>query len=187
MTQNRDISDELIEKNLKLVPFTINKYFKHSISSNDYEDLVSVGNIGLIKAARAFDKDTNTSFSYFAIKCIYTEILCWFRIMNAEKRMSNKNTISLNDTPSNGEIDNITYEDLIPAKETSVGALYDLEKAYDVLKDRLTDNQLKILNLYLYGYSQQQIADKLKVSNKYINKILHEVVVTKLKDLRREI
>ena len=64
--------DELIEHNLRLVVHIIKKYYSNV---KDQEDLVSIGTIGLIKAASTFDFEKGNKFTTYASRCIENAIL----------------------------------------------------------------------------------------------------------------
>ncbi len=62
----------LIERNLRLVSHIVKKYYS---KTNDTDDLVSIGTIGLIKAVDSFDYTKGTRFSTYASRCIENAIL----------------------------------------------------------------------------------------------------------------
>ena len=62
--------DKMIRDNIGLVPFTYNKYFRHSCDSKIMEDLIQAGYLGLIKAVDNFDESRNVKFSAFATNVI---------------------------------------------------------------------------------------------------------------------
>ena len=62
----------LIEHNLRLVAHIIKKYYA---SYRDQEDLISIGTIGLIKAANSFNSSKGTKFATYASRCIENAIL----------------------------------------------------------------------------------------------------------------
>ncbi len=64
--------NELIEHNLRLVVHIIKKYYSNV---KDQEDLISIGTIGLIKAASTFDFDKGNKFTTYASRCIENAIL----------------------------------------------------------------------------------------------------------------
>ena len=68
--------DKLIEHNLSLVAHIVKKYY---FASDDQDDLISIGTIGLIKAVESFDIDKNPRFASYASRCIENEILMHFR------------------------------------------------------------------------------------------------------------
>lgn len=59
--------DILIEHNLRLVAYIVNKNYP---DSNEQDDLISIGTIGLIRAAETFDYQKGNFFSTYASKCI---------------------------------------------------------------------------------------------------------------------
>ena len=62
-----EAKDKLIEHNLRLVAHIIKKYYA---SYRDQEDLISIGTIGLIKAASTFNSSKGTKFATYASRCI---------------------------------------------------------------------------------------------------------------------
>lgn len=75
--------NHLVEHNLRLVAHIIKKYYTNT---DDPDDLISIGTIGLIKAVSTFDMDKGTRFATYASRCIENEILMYFR----SKRKSNQ-------------------------------------------------------------------------------------------------
>ena len=78
----------LIERNLRLVAHVIRKYQN---TSEDPEDLISIGTIGLIKAIITFDPEKGNRLAAYASRCVENAILSrmrlWFQtsIPRAEK------------------------------------------------------------------------------------------------------
>ena len=64
--------NKLVEHNLRLVAHIIKKYYA---SYRDQEDLISIGTIGLIKAANSFNSSKGTKFATYASRCIENAIL----------------------------------------------------------------------------------------------------------------
>lgn len=67
-----DARNTLIERNLRLVAHIVKKY---STFSNDSDDLISIGTIGLIKAISTFDQSKGTRLATYAARCIENAIL----------------------------------------------------------------------------------------------------------------
>lgn len=82
--QQGDVSarDELVEQNMGLV-YNIVKRF--SLRDYDFEDLVQIGAIGLIKAIKKFDVSFNVQFSTYAVPMIAGEIKRFLRDDGAVK------------------------------------------------------------------------------------------------------
>ena len=67
--ENGDINarNTLIEHNLRLVAHIVKKYYT---VTNEQDDLISIGTIGLIKAVNTFSYDKGTRFATYASRCI---------------------------------------------------------------------------------------------------------------------
>ncbi|MDD5456542.1 MAG: FliA/WhiG family RNA polymerase sigma factor [Candidatus Margulisbacteria bacterium] len=63
---DEDSISKLVEENLALVKYVISRMEIHLPSGMDKEDLVSIGNWGLIEAARHFDVSKNVKFQTYA-------------------------------------------------------------------------------------------------------------------------
>ena len=76
--ENGDINarNTLIEHNLRLVAHIVKKYYT---VTNEQDDLISIGTIGLIKAVNTFSYDKGTRFATYASRCIENQILMHFR------------------------------------------------------------------------------------------------------------
>ncbi len=73
--------NELIEHNLRLVAHIIKKYYANS---NDQDDLISIGTIGLIKAVNTFDSSKGIRLSSYAARCIENAILTlWLKAVSS--------------------------------------------------------------------------------------------------------
>lgn len=66
----------LIERNLRLVAHVIRKYQN---TSEDPEDLISIGTIGLIKAVITFDPEKGNRLAAYASRCVENEVLMYLR------------------------------------------------------------------------------------------------------------
>lgn len=64
--------DMLIEHNLRLVAHIAKKYYS---ITNDQDDLISIGTIGLIKAVGTFQYEKGTRFATYGARCIENAIL----------------------------------------------------------------------------------------------------------------
>ena len=66
----------LVEHNLRLVAHIIKKYYTQT---NDIEDLISIGTIGLIKGINTYKPDKGVRLATYASRCCENEILMHFR------------------------------------------------------------------------------------------------------------
>ena len=59
---------KLIEHNLRLVAHIIKKYYSQS---QNQDELISIGTIGLIKGISSYDKTRKTRLSTYAARCLH--------------------------------------------------------------------------------------------------------------------
>ena len=73
--------EHLVLDNQRLVHYLVQK-LGVAPNSSDYEDIVSIGTIGLVKAAITFDTSKNITFATYASRCINNEIFMHYRKAN---------------------------------------------------------------------------------------------------------
>ena len=169
---DKDSRSKLIEHNLRLVAHIVKKYDN---KSENTDDLISIGTIGLIKGIDSFSKSRNTRLTTYVARCIENEILMHFR--NNKKR--NKD-ISINESVGfDKEGNEITILDILktPApdfagdieKENNINSL---KKYFNVLNER--EKEILIDRYGLFDkdeITQKEIAKKLKISRSYVSRI----------------
>ena len=178
---NNEAQQILIEHNLRLVVYISKRFENTGIMQ---EDLISIGNIGLIKAIKTFKSDKNIKLATYASRCIENEILMFLR-----KNNNQRNEISL-DEPLNVDWDGneLLLSDILG---TDVDSVYkDLE--YDVEKEllrlalsKLSSREKQIMELR-FGLdnktelTQKEVADLLGISQSYISR-LEKKIISRLK------
>ncbi|MEG2429391.1 MAG: RNA polymerase sporulation sigma factor SigK [Oscillospiraceae bacterium] len=171
--------NKLIEHNLRLVAHIAKKYYSNT---NEQEDLISIGAIGLIKAVNTFSYEKGTRFATYGARCIENEILMYFR--NIKKTAGD---ISLSDPiDSDSEGNSISLMDIFADEDTLIDDI-DLklksEKLYKVIKEKLSPRETDIVRLRygLYGcrpLTQREIAKKLNISRSYVSRIEKKALET---------
>jgi len=180
---NLEAKEKLIEHNLRLVVFLAKKYENTGV---DLEDLVSIGNIGLIKGINTFSSDKNIKLATYASRCIDNEILMYLR-----KNKKLKYEVSIDQALSlDGDGNELHLEDVIGTDKDIVTK--GIEEADDkalMIKEILSlkprDREIMILRYGLLGhdeFTQKEIADKMGISQSYISRI-EKKVIKKLKIL----
>ena len=162
----------LINHNLRLVAHIVKKYYSNS---NDQEDLISIGTIGLIKAVKNYDFTKNIKFATFASRCIENEILMYFRQIK-------KNINSLYLMEDSSSLNNNFYD---PEKQKDIFEIVDFRcktyLLYDFINKILTKRERNVL-IFRYGlYSkipltQKETAKKLNISRSYVSRIEKKAV-----------
>lgn len=161
----------LIEHNLRLVVHIVKKYYT---ITNEQDDLVSIGTIGLIKAIDTFDADKNIKLSSYASRCIENEVLMYFR--NQKKTSMNISLDESIDTDKDGNP--LTLMDILSTEDNILDELdlkINSEKARSYLKE-LSPREKKIIILR-YGLdgnnpmTQREVAQLLNISRSYVSRI----------------
>lgn len=169
---DKNAKDKLIEHNLRLVAHIIKKYYSNS---NEQEDLISIGSIGLIKGINSFDYTKGTRLATYAAKCIENEILMYFR---ATKKSSQD--ISINEPiESDSDGNPITLIDVIFSNDTiieDIDTKIKCEKLNDYIFNLKDDKERDII-IKRYGMdgnkplTQREIAKKMNISRSYVSRI----------------
>ena len=169
--------EKLIEHNLRLVVFLAKKYENTGI---DLEDLVSIGNIGLIKGINTFSSNKNIKLATYASRCIDNEILMYLR-----KNKKIKSEVSIDQALSlDGEGNELHLEDIIGTEKDLISNNIEekddkkiIIKEISGLKPR--DKEIMLLRYGLLGndeYTQKEVAEKLGISQSYISRIEKKVI-----------
>lgn len=164
--------EKLIEHNLRLVAHIVKKYQNQS---DDKEDLISIGTIGLIKAIDSFSPDKGTKLATYAARCIDNEILMLFR---STKKM--RNDVSLYDPIGfDKEGNEICLVDVVKDEEKDINdviiqqlAIEKIDKNLDALTERERDIIIRRFGLGNHEEeTQQEIAKSYNISRSYVSRI----------------
>lgn len=163
---------KLIEHNLRLVAHIVKKY---ETGTNDKDDLISIGTIGLIKGIDSYSIGKGTKLATYAARCIENEILMMFRA-NRKKR----GEVSLQDSIGfDKEGNEVALIDVLPDEKTNITEeiikQLTIEKVWEHL-DVLTIREKEIIvrRFGLHGQeeeTQQEIAGSYQISRSYVSRI----------------
>ncbi len=177
MQGDKNARGVLIERNLRLVSHIVKKYYS---KTNDTDDLISIGTIGLIKAIDSFKPTKGTRLATYASRCIENEILMYFR---SQKKSAGD--VSINDTLEVDKDGNpLTIEDTISSDidmEEDLEKKIRWEKVSQIIKN-LEDEREKEILILRYGLNnkkpltQREVAQKLNISRSYVSRIEKKVL-----------
>ena len=161
----------LIEHNLRLVAHIIKKYYTQT---DDQDDLISIGTIGLIKGISTFKPDKNVRLATYASRCIENEILMHFR---SRKKLQGE--VSLSDTlEADGDGSSLSLMDVISVDDDMLDNLDARESCIKVrqcVRDCLNEREAMIIGLR-YGLggqnplTQREIAAQCGISRSYVSR-----------------
>ncbi len=174
---DRNARAVLIERNLRLVSHIVKKYYS---KTNDTDDLISIGTIGLIKAIDSFNPEKGTRLATYASRCIENEILMYFRSLK-----KTAGDISLSDTIEVDKDGNpLTIEDTIKSEtdmEEELEKKIRWEKVAESLR-KIDDEREKEIIILRYGLNnkkpltQREVAERLNISRSYVSRIEKKVL-----------
>ena len=157
--------ERLILENLGLVRYLSNQFTQDYF---EYEDIVSIGTIGLIKASKSFDEQKKIKY---AGTCIKNEIKMYYR-----KTKKLKNEVSMEEPIAKDcEGGELLLENVIADKEVNViEEIQNRKEAEKTLRIMLNYLQGKerLALLYRMGErDQREVAELLGVSQSYISRL----------------
>lgn len=176
---------KLIEHNLRLVAHIAKKY---SSNMQENEEYISIGTIGLIKGIDSFSPDKGFKLSTYISKCAENEIL-----MHLRNNKKIQNDVSINSVIGVDKDGNdMELIDTIETKELDqVEQIYNKMMKSQVIKyinEKLDKRERDIIYMR-YGIlgskemTQQEVADKLKISRSYVlstfKNTYHEKLINK--------
>lgn len=168
-----DARQKLIESNMRLVTYRVST--RYGSVNYDKEELVSIGNLGLIKAVDTFDPAKETALSTYAIKCIDNEINMFLRkLKKVQKDISLSQPVNIGQKDNERHIEDF-LSDGLDIEEEYLNAETIL-RVRELVK-KLSPALRETVNLY-YGfnggkrYTQEEIAKKANCLQPTIHKRL---------------
>lgn len=182
LDEDENLRRVLVERNLRLVVYIARKFENTGVG---LEDLISIGTIGLIKAANTFRADKNIKLATYASRCIENEILMYIR-----KSQNQKLELSL-EAPLSADWDGneLILSDVLGSDEENVGKRLEDEEEKSVIAEAvalLGDREREIIELR-FGLggrremTQKEVADMLGISQSYISR-LEKKTINRLKE-----
>ena len=176
---DEEAKNKVVEHNIRLVLYEVTKRFKSV--NYDKKDLISIGNVGLIKAVLTFDKSRNMEFATYAVRCIDNEILQFLR-----KLKKHQNIDSLDRTISKAgykESYVTTLGELISNKNDMVEE-FDRKESYQIIREIISNlpaQEKEIIMLYFgfYNnklYTQAEIAERTSLAQSWISRSIKRIV-----------
>ena len=164
--------NQLVEHNLRLVAHIIKKYYTQT---DDQEDLISIGTIGLIKAVNTFRPDKGIRLATYASRCIENEILMHFR---AQRKLQGE--VSLSDAIETGpEGDALYLSDVVGEEDTMLEELdaRDAQRKVRRCVDVCLTPRERTIIVQRYGLddrpprTQREVAARCGISRSYVSRL----------------
>ncbi|MFZ5649226.1 MAG: RNA polymerase sporulation sigma factor SigK [Bacillota bacterium] len=167
---NESAKKVLVERNLRLVAHIIKKF-----DSDDFDDLVSIGTIGLIKAINTYNPERATRLATYASRCIENEILMYYR---SRKKLRSEFSI-YEPIGTDKEGNELSFIDILGTDPETVIDEVSEKFESDRLWNKLANlsKQEKNVLIMRYGlknglsFTQREIAKKMGISRSYVSRI----------------
>lgn len=145
----------------------------------DREDIIQEGMIGLYKAVCDYRADRQSSFRAFAELCVTRQIITAIKSATRKKHMPLNTYVSLNRSVFEGDTERPLIEVLESAQVSDPEELLIGRENYAAIAESIERSLSKLeksaLDLYLKGYSYQQIAAALDKSVKCVDNAIQRV------------
>lgn len=162
----------LVEHNLRLVAHILKKYYAQT---DDMDDLLSIGTIGLIKGIDSFKPEKNIRLATYCSRCIENEVLMHFR---SQRRRSGELSLS-EELDAEGEGGGLVLEDML-AQEDDLAERVGSEEIAAALRrcveTELEERERMVIRLR-YGLggepplTQRETAARCRISRSYVSRI----------------
>lgn len=163
---------KIVTENIKLVHYTV-RQLGVTPNSDEYDDIVSTGTMGLLKAASTYEPSKQYTFSTYAVTCIRNEILISYR--NNKKHLGN---ISLSEpiaTYKDGEKEG-TLETILEDTSSEFVEKIELKEEFcrmvSIVLNCMNGVERLVILMLISGERQKQIAELLGISKSYVSMII---------------
>ncbi|MBR0208136.1 MAG: RNA polymerase sporulation sigma factor SigK [Oscillospiraceae bacterium] len=164
--------NKLVEHNLRLVAHIIKKYYTQT---EDTDDLISIGTIGLIKGINTYRRDRGVRLTSYASRCIENEILMFFR-----SRRKSAGDVSLSDAiETDDDSGGLSLFDVVSEEQDLSERVCEKELCQQLRREMertLDERERRILTLR-YGldgektHTQHETAELCAISRSYVSRL----------------
>ena len=162
----------LVEHNLRLVAHILKKYYAQT---DDTDDLLSIGTIGLIKGINTFKPEKNIKLATYCSRCIENEVLMHFR---SQKKRSGDVSLS-DELDADGESSGLSLLDMLAEEDDMAERIGNAElcgRLDGLVSAVLSEREARIIRLR-YGLgggaplTQRETAERCRISRSYVSRI----------------
>ena len=164
--------NKLVEHNLRLVAHIIKKYYTQS---EETDDLISIGTIGLIKGINTYRRDRGVRLTSYASRCSENEILMFFR-----SRRKSAGDVSLSDAiETDDDSGALSLLDVVSEQQDLAEQVCEKELCAQLrreIADTLDEREARIITLR-YGLdgaeprTQRETAKLCSISRSYVSRL----------------
>ena len=167
-----DARNTLVEHNLRLVAHILKKYYAQT---DDADDLLSIGTIGLIKGINTFKPEKNIRLATYCSRCIENEVLMHFR---SQRKRSGELSLS-DELDADGDGGGVSLQDMLAEEDDlaeRVGSEEIARQLRRAIRSELDEREARVI-LLRYGLdgshplTQRETAKLCRISRSYVSRI----------------
>ena len=164
--------NRLVEHNLRLVAHILKKYYAQT---DDMDDLLSIGTIGLIKGINTFKPEKNIRLTTYCSRCIENEVLMYFR---SQRRRAGEVSLS-EELDGEGEGNGLALLDMLSEEDDMAERIGSEEIGRELrrcVERELSERENLVIRLR-YGLdgepplTQRETARRCRISRSYVSRI----------------
>ena len=140
----------------------------------EFDDIVQNGLIGLIKAIFYYEPG-KSSFSTFAWKSIESEVKTFITYQNRKKNRMLSDSTSMDSVFDDVDDEQIDYFVADTATNTNVVRNTILSIVHEEILESLNEDEIKIFELWLDGYSYKEIEEQVGVNFKKVDNTVQKI------------
>lgn len=140
----------------------------------EFDDIVQNGLIGLIKAIFYYEP-SKSSFSTFAWRSIESEMKTFITYQNRKKNKMLSDSTSMDSVFDDADDEQIDYFVADTAKNTNVVRNTILSIVHEEILESLNEDEIKIFELWLDGYSYKEIEAQVGVNFKKVDNTVQKI------------
>ena len=169
---DREARNTLVEHNLRLVAHILKKYYAQT---DDADDLLSIGTIGLIKGINTFKPEKNIRLATYCSRCIENEVLMHFR---SQRKRSGELSLS-DELDADGDGGGVSLQDMLAEEDDlaeRVGSEEIARQLRRAIRSELDEREARVI-LLRYGLdgshplTQRETAKLCRISRSYVSRI----------------
>ena len=168
--------NSLLTKYKNLVNKISRSYY---LLGGDIEDIVQEGMIGLYQAIISFKTGKHASFKTFAYICVKHQIQAAVKKASSEKNKILSSALHLWEQDDDDESFDSKIEAIVPSSlptpDDRAIESENLRELQQKIKQTLSPLEVKVLSLYLKGYSYKEISQKGDMNSKSIDNALTRI------------
>lgn len=141
------------------------------LAGADHDDLLQEGMIGLLTAARTYQPENGSPFSYYASLCIRRRMISAIRSAVAQKHAPLNDSVSI----QTFSFESVSDTSLKADPEHRIIDQEDFNEFMTALQAKLSAVERQVLPLYLDGLSYRQIAQQIRRPVKSVDNAIQRI------------